>query len=181
MTCVVGLDTASNRMHWVASQKIDEDHYGWVVCNSGDPDGARVQLFNYANGFFGFLPEGTHVFCEEPLSLQNGKTTRLLGLAAGAIFGAFVASGVDAHWHWVDQSTWKKEVLGRGAPPKDFDPPVPKAKRTKEWIRQTVRNNPGFLNSLNAIVEADFANQLDLYDAWSLKTYGVRVLHGSLS
>lgn len=164
-------------MHWVANHTVGgSDDYGWLTCEGGDVDAARIKLFNYAWGFFEAMNRGTHIFCEEPLSLQNGATTRKLGLAAGAIFGAFVASKLEAHWHWVDQSSWKKNVLGRGQMPKGYGLHLPKAKRTKTWIREEVEKNPAFQAEMNAYRSHDFDREPDLYDAWAIKVYGVRIL-----
>lgn len=189
MTKVIGIDTKSTSMHWVSSFGIGTDtdageKYGWTECKDKDVDIRRIQLVNYAYQFFHTIHLETfkddapvQIFCEEPLALQNGKTTRLLGLAAGAIYGAFVLSTVNAHWHWVDQSTWKKNVLGRGIRPKGWGADLPKAQQEKDWIMKTVRELPGFQVMITPHVAAeDFDSQPDLYDAWAIKTYGVRVL-----
>lgn len=176
---VMGIDTASNRFHWHSSFQIEdyEGDYGWTECRDGDPDTRRMQLVDYGKNLFASLPDGVNIFCEEPLALQNGKTTRLLGLAAGAIWASYVLSYSSAVWHWVDQSSWKKRVLGRGQAPRDFRRDM-KSGREKEWIKCTVANLQQFQDSMNAIREQDFRRQPDLYDAWAICRYGVRVLSG---
>jgi hypothetical protein len=185
---VLGIDTKSTGMHWVSTFGIGRtsdagEKYGWVDCMQKNVDERRIQITQYAHQLFVAIeddrpasPDPIHVFCEEPLALQNGKTTRLLGLAAGAIYGAFVLSELDATWHWVDQSTWKKSVLGRGIKPKGYEGTGPKAGWEKEWIREVIVELPGFMAEDSAVLRQDFDSQRDLYDAWAIKTYGVRAL-----
>jgi Holliday junction resolvasome RuvABC endonuclease subunit len=179
---VIGLDTASSRLHWVASQPLwsaDADAlaepaaYGWCQCPKDDADGRRRELYEHARQFFRSLPErGACVFCEEPLALaKNGKTTRLLGLAAGAIWAAHLDYNVT--WFWVDVASWKKSVVGRG-------------NASKDDVAAFCLNDPGFRQEFMAGVgepgvgPAVFVEQPDLYDAWCLKTYGVQQLAGAL-
>jgi hypothetical protein len=70
----------------------------------------------------------------------------------------------------VDVSSWKKDVLGRGAPPIGL--------KVKEWVREQVRANPAFQNRMRVgdYDEKFFEEEPDLYDAWAIKTYGVRLL-----
>lgn len=188
MSRVIGIDTNSYGFHWVSTKPVYDDDdfaqkYGWVACKDDNPDVRRGEMLNYSHGLFQSLSlnptpndDTWHVFCEEPLALQNGKTTRLLGLAAGAIWAGFYLAKPNAYWHWVDQSTWKKNVLGRGRRPNDFEYRI-KSKAEKEWIIEQVRKLPGFQADFNDPITAeDFDKQADLYDAYALRTYGVRTV-----
>lgn len=137
---VVGLDTASNRFHLVANRLISkgrgEKRYHTIQSGPLDPkkdkqwgnaDARRQRLYEDAEAAFGWFPDGAHIFCEEPLALTNGKTTRLLGLACGAIWAAAHAIDpvegrprFDLWWHWVDVSSWKKDIVGNGNASKDM-------------------------------------------------------------
>lgn len=174
MSSSLGIDTASNRLHWVSSSKIDSQFYGWVTCKDSNVDIRRAKLYHYALGLFTALPDDFEIFCEEPLALQNGKTTRLLGLSAGAIWAAYVQSGTDAIWHWVDQSTWKKQVLGRGRRPADFQF-AKKADAEKEWIRSVVFGMLAATTGSDPVMLEDFLAQTDLCDAWAICKYGQKV------
>jgi hypothetical protein len=114
-------------------------------------------LFRAARDFFGTLPPGSSVFCEEPLSLQNGKTSRLLGLAAGAIWAAH--TDYDLFWHWMDVSTWKKE-LGLGSNTK------------KEFVRPAIEAMTAFRHE----DREQFLTFPDLYDAFAIRLTGARLL-----
>lgn len=175
---VVGIDTATNRMHWTSTYPLGQDaeRYGWVSCASKNPDERRLMLLAYSMAMARYLEPGTHVFCEEPLSLQNGETSRLLALAAGAVWSGFNVAQLDIFWHWVDQSTWKKNVLGRGVRPQDFGLDLPKAKREKAWIESVVTGLDQFQLESHSVASEDFRNEPDLYDAWSIRTYGVTEL-----
>lgn len=177
---VIGLDTKSLGLHWVSNFRIgiDDSTYGWVTCSQTheDPrrqaDMRRCQIFHYAALLARSIPLGTKIYCEEPLALQNGATTRLLGLAAGAVWAAFEQNAHGVNWQWVDVSHWKKVVLGRGNPPKDFSL-TPKATRTKRWIRECVLDNALFQSEADPTMIEDFDSQLDLYDAWAIRRFGV--------
>jgi Holliday junction resolvasome RuvABC endonuclease subunit len=108
---IVGLDTASTRWHAVTldGDRLDTE---WFQDDTGNADQRRIMLYHSARLFFRRLPDGTHVFCEEPLALKNGRTTRQLALAAGAIWAAHM--DLDIWWHWVDVSTWKHQIIGNG-------------------------------------------------------------------
>jgi hypothetical protein len=71
-------------------------------------DARRQRLFQSAYLYFRSLPEGSHIFCEEPLALTSGKTTRILGMVVGAIWSAHLSCSV--FWHWVNVSTWQGMV-----------------------------------------------------------------------
>jgi hypothetical protein len=164
---IIGLDTSTKGFHWVATKPLydgsgdgDAQTYGFCGMAGMDADERRQILFTTARQFFRSLPEGgAFVFCEEPLALQNGKTTRLLGLAAGAIWAAHL--DFDVTWFWVDVASWKKDVVGKG-------------NASKEQIRAFCLANPAFQHEPVHVYE----EQPDLYDAWCLKVYGVRQLAG---
>lgn len=189
MTIVVGLDTDSRGFHWVSNSPLwdgsgDDPAPGKVgfIQAGADTEQRRAISYYSAKSFFGGIASGTsdelHVFCEEPLALKNGKTTRILSLAAGAIWAAFVESGgsrVDRWWYWVDVAHWKKEVCGNG-------------NIGKEEIRMFCRTNPGWQAlSREAPATEDeviapygfaFEDNHNLYDAWCLQVYGTRQLYG---
>ena len=152
---VVGIDTSSARF---AASLPKQRTY--VFDAEGNPDERRIQLFRAAREFFLKLPGGAHVFCEEPISLANGNTTRLLGLAAGAIWAA--STDNDIFWHWMNVSTWKKE-LGLGANIK------------KEHVRPAIEALPAFRHE----DREEFLTYPDLYDAWAIRVTGVRLLHAA--
>lgn len=166
---VLGMDTATNRVHWVTNFGM----YGSYYCTTKDPDINRIELALYCKKLFrSDLPADIHVFCEEPLALSvNGKTTRLLGLAAGSIFAthALFAGG---YWHWVDQSTWKKSVLGRGVRPKGWGEEFPKARREKEWIMSAVQQDAMFITGASPELKRACVLEEDLHDAWAICEYG---------
>lgn len=174
---VVGLDTDSNGFHWVSTKTIDVDgrlkRYGWSV-SKGDAEVRRRDMFVNARTFFekaidsaAIAGTSLHVFCEEPLALQNGKTTRILCMAAGAIWAAFVVESIldelrsdqpETYWWWVDVAEWKARVVGRG-------------NANKAQIRDYVRANPSWLQEYGT---ADFEHDMNLYDAWCLQVFGSR-------
>lgn len=89
--------------------------------------------------------------------MQNGSTTRLLGLAAGAIWAAHLE--YDLFWHWMNVSTWKRE-LGLGGNTK------------KEFVRPAIEGIPAFRHE----DREQFLTYPDLYDAWAIRMTGVRLL-----
>jgi hypothetical protein len=150
---VVGIDTSSARL--AASLPKQKT---FVFDADGSADERRIQLFRAAHKFFGTIPDGAHIFCEEPLALQNGKTTRLLGLAAGAIWAAHL--DYNFFWHWMDVSTWKKEIgVGRNL--------------KKEFVRPAIEEFPSFKHE----DREQFLTYPDLYDAWAIRMTGMRLLH----
>lgn len=174
MPNIVGVDTASNRFHWSANFPLEGYKYGWGLSDQRNVDAGRAVLFRHAVTVFSniYTFSETHVFCEEPLVLTvNIETTRKLCMAAGAIFAGFVQADLaNSYWHWVDQSTWKKQILGRGVKPKDYGLELPRAKREKEWIRERVLAHPDF--EAGGDVMPDFHQQQDLFDAWAIMKYG---------
>lgn len=161
---VVGIDTDSSGYFWVSSFPFDSAgaRHGWVRCRQKNSNERIPQFTRQAFDMFRCLPGGSHVFCEEPLALpRNGATTRKLGLAAGAIYAAFCLAIPDATWHWVDVAHWKKEVVGNG-------------NANKDRIREFCRENPMWHSHVDPVTDADYEKHRDLYDAWCLKTYGVR-------
>lgn len=150
---VVGIDTSSARLACsLPKQKT------YVLDADGSPDERRIQLYRAAREFFATLPDGAHVFCEEPLALKNGETTRLLGLAAGAIWAAHV--DFNFFWHWMNVSTWKKEI-GISQNTK------------KEFVRPAIEAFPSFKHE----DREEFLRFPDLYDAWAIRMTGARLLH----
>lgn len=130
----------------------------FVLDAEGSPDERRITLFRGARDFFGTLPPGSWIFAEEPLALQNGKTTRLLGLAAGAIWAAHL--DYDLYWSWCDVAHWKRAIVGKGNASKD---------EVRDWCEV----NPAFKHENRE----EFLKYLDLYDAWAIRMHGVRALH----
>jgi Holliday junction resolvasome RuvABC endonuclease subunit len=178
MAPVLGLDTDSKKFTYAATFMIpdltgdtdNEESFGWWGA-SAEVEARRAVIYQGAKRLFGVLPDGVHVFCEEPLALQNGKTTRLLALAAGVVWAAFQEVQPNAWWHWVDVSSWKKNVIGQGNAAK----PV-----VAEWIRRsgdfkTVRARYDQAGTLD-FFEDYFIQTPDLYDAWALKIYGARMV-----
>lgn len=151
MTAVVGMDTASSRFH--VSTTDPALPVFWFEDADPNPDIRRIRLHFAARRFFDQLPEGSSVFCEEPLALQNGKTTVMLSLAAGAIWAAHLEC--DLIWHWVPVSTWKKRIVLNG-------------NASKKRVAAHVREEGGELPM--------FEEEPDLYDAWCLRKYGELVL-----
>lgn len=148
---IVGLDTASTRWHAVQS----DGFYLCINSEQSNVDRRRLELYTAARNYFKTLPPGTTIFAEEPLALaKNGKTTRLLGLAAGAIWAAYV--DLDLEWHWVDVAHWKKVVVGNG-------------NASKEMIKDHV------MESYRVVYP-----QADYYDAHCLMIYGIKAEAGDL-
>jgi Holliday junction resolvasome RuvABC endonuclease subunit len=163
----VGVDTSSFGFHWVASRPIhSQDLVQFDFFRAkGRVEERWIHIYRAAYDFFCNLPDNSHVWCEEPLALpKNGKTTRILGISAGVIFGAFVAASehTDATWYWVDVASWKRAVIHNGSAKKDE-------------VREVVRQQRDFHLLLNWFVSKDhdpFEEQPDLYDAWALMKYG---------
>lgn len=164
---IVGLDSAANRWHAVCDSGL-ACHVGPLIARKStpweDPDARRSCL---CAGFMLFLAnafaEGgdVHVYCEEPLALQNGKTTRLLCMAAGALWctweqwatgrglhGAYELKGLGG-WTWVDTARWKKAVVGKG-------------NATKDEIRAHALESGA----------PDYGVE-DYFDAWCILRYGI--------
>lgn len=160
---IVGVDTKSRAFHWATSDGSTLTYNGFTSAQD-DHDLARAEVFERSRGLFGDLSPA-HVFCEAPLALQNGKTTRLLCMAAAAVWCGFVASEVDALWYWVDPSTWKRDVLG-GAPPRGV--------KHKPWIRQ--RCLELWPNVMVPGLVSAFDLEPDLFDAYCLLRYGQQVV-----
>ena len=149
---VAGIDTSSARLA-ISLPK----HKTFVFDAEGSPDERRMELLRAARSFFKKIPDGAHVFCEEPLALQNGNTTRLLGLAAGAIWAAHL--DYNFYWHWMNVSTWKQELgLGRNT--------------KKEFVRPAIEAIPAFKYE----DREKFLTYPDLYDAWAIRMTGARLL-----
>lgn len=179
---VIGIDTKTRAFHWVASQSIPAGRYGWVSSEK-DVELARHELFVGSARLLRGLAldqREVHVFCEEPLVLQNGKTSRLLAMAAAAVqAGFFLAAEVNPNmwWYWVDAASWKRSVLGRGAPPQEYVGDTARS-RVKDWIRDQVDAMSAF-SAWRSEAQVDYDTmrmERDLYDAWCLKAYGLREL-----
>jgi Holliday junction resolvasome RuvABC endonuclease subunit len=154
---VLGMDTASNRVHTVGlmdgiwqtgvTAATPDTH---IELRAGNPDIRRKILYDHVYTVMQMITAGddeVHVFCEEPLALRNGKTTRLLGLAAGACWSAHLSFNV--FWHWANVSEWKREVIGKG-------------NATKDEIRAWSVAHSG-----------DPAWEEDSHDAYAIATYGL--------
>lgn len=163
---IVGLDTSSFGFHWVSNTSLlfgGAKHPLGYYKAPGPVEERWVYVFEEALAFFKRLPDGAKVFCEEPLALpRNGKTTRILGISAGVIFGAFVAATewTDSNWFWVDVASWKRAVLGNGS-------------AKKELIRSIVRDQPEWHRAFSRWDDL-FEEQRDFYDAYSLMRYGLQ-------
>lgn len=172
---VVGIDTRSRSFHWVSSIPLGPARRRWGFIEAPadtDVEIARAKLYREAREFFRFVPYGSSVFCEEPLALrQNPNTTRLLCMAAAAVWCGLVATERSITWYWTNPATWKKAVLGKGAPPK--------GQKHKPWIEQELLANPEFLTWLDfdRRDRGEFQLNPDLYDAWCLMAHGTAVLH----
>ena len=114
---IIGLDTAANRWHAAAEGGVTGCCPELKGKRWEDPDVRRKHLAGtfdlwLADVLAGGEPSRVWVFCEEPLALKNGKTTRLLSLAAGALWDRGAITGVE--WVWVDVATWKRVIIGNG-------------------------------------------------------------------
>jgi hypothetical protein len=154
---IVGLDTASNRWHAVGQDDLvgycsELKGVAWTRGRDA-PDRRRSEMTRAFRGWLHLSLTGAdrlEIWCEEPLALQNGKTTRLLSLAAGALWD--VADPVTRiSWEWVDVSHWKAVIVGNG-------------NADKERIRAFV------LDRDPDLVRWD--DEPDLYDAYCLRLYG---------
>lgn len=132
----IGLDTASSRVHSVhqrtklkAKKKKFEVIGTWeFYAGEDNADIRRGELYRSCCEYFAVLElisPGCQVFCEEPLALRNGKTTRVLCLAVGAIWTAHLEFNL--MWHWVDVAHWKKQICGSGSASKT---------KVQEWSRK---------------------------------------------
>lgn len=147
---VAGLDTASNRFHlYLNDGRTFKHNCSKNGSKEKDPDDRRQELYENAKYTFSILPRGTVICCEEPIALKNGKTTRLLSLAAGAIWAAHLQ--FDVFWTWVDIAQWKRSVVGHGGADKDA---------IAMWV---------LMNMGKGWVEKDDA---DFYDAAAICRYG---------
>ncbi len=169
---IIALDTNSFGFHFVT----DHGEFGHRQApRDMDIELRRSLTFREARTFFasGSLQryEEIDVFCEEPLSLQNGKTSRLLALSAGVIFAGFVL-GADEHpqmrWHWVNVASWKRRIVGNGGARKE---------KIQEFVRNGGANFEAFVQG-NAhgygpdLVEKMFDEEKDLFDAFCIMRYG---------
>lgn len=170
---VVGLDTASDRWHAVCRgtngkplSVVDGEAFhstpdhrkkGNEAYKSADV--RRAELANAFGAYLLWLPPGTHIFCEEPLALKNGKTTRILSLAAGSLWDRAAVVSDNLIWHWVDVAHWKRVIVGNG-----------NANKTK--IQDHVVENDKLTKKLLAL----YGDQPDFFDAKCLLKYGLQAL-----
>jgi Holliday junction resolvasome RuvABC endonuclease subunit len=154
---IVGLDTASDRWHAVVVDGEGQwTSAPFAYAKGRTAEHRRAQLYTTAAGFFRHLPAGSQVFAEEPLALSNGKTTRVLALAAGAIWTAHL-EGSGIGWAWVDVAHWKLQVIGKGNATKD---------EIREW-------------ALEHGAGSDWVE--DSYDAFAIAQGGVHGLYTKLT
>ena len=153
---IIGLDTDSFGVHAVClgAEFADQQCIWTFRSRMQDADARRIDACHQFQLFAKAIPEGVHIFCEEPLALKNGKTTRLLGLMAGALWGQVV--GHNLWWHWVDVATWKKEVVGKGNVSKE---------QIQEFVREHLRR---------VGIPDEYEQVPDLFDAHCLAMYGRR-------
>lgn len=156
---VVGMDTASNRVHCIGPRVGTGHRIEQFVVKAQDPN-PDVRRHTLYKGVYSYLSELAevvsgpfHIFAEEPLSLRNGKTTRLLGLAAGAVWAAHLE--FDCFWNWVDVAAWKRVIVGNG-------------NASKQQIQEAVEAK-GYV----------FTEE-DWFDAFCLREYGVQMLKAEL-
>lgn len=159
MTLVVGLDTGSRKWHAVDSDgSVAYD----TVPKSVSTDEARLRLAHSWRGYAATLPADTWICCEEPLSLQNPQTNKILAYAANALWMATffhpVIAPMTLRWEWIDVSQWKRVVLGDGNGNADKD-------QIAAWVLE---------HDLPAEPQLDvYEQQPDLYDARCLCNFGV--------
>lgn len=154
-TPVVGLDTDSYGFAAVGLGT----QWEWTTCVAkGDVDERRNVACKDFRDLLDSLDPGTWVFCEEPLSLKNGKTSRVLALMAGALWGQAIDH--DIFWSWVDVASWKRVIVGRG-------------NADKSLIRAHVRQAPSITRYEGAEWRLEaYEAKPDLYDAHCLAQYG---------
>lgn len=162
---IIGLDTAANRWH----ARTEARSSGYCSALKGKAwenadDRRKVLSRTFREFLVGTIQEKglqlepwrVIIFCEEPIAGKNGKTTRLLGLACGALWE--VANDLGCQWVWVDIAHWKKVVVGNGNADKD---------KIAEWVKA---------NRLE-IPEAEA--EVDLYDADCLLAYGEQTVEAN--
>lgn len=170
----VGIDTSTFLLAAVIE---DDEQLSCYVHESKDKnvDLRRAHLFYAAQQFFAEIGPGSVVFCEEPLALpKNGKTTRLLGLAAGAIWAAHVE--YDVSWVWVDAAAWKGKEDGiyladwkRAAG----------TRKDKEAVRAWGLAEAAALE-LPRHLTSTMERYPDLYDAWAILRWGQKRMRANL-
>lgn len=176
---IIGIDTNASSYHWVAYGVKGTTH-GWWETDEANETIRRYDLIRsiITSPVWRDVAKDQatelHIFIEEPLSLQNGKTSRILAMSAAAVEAGFMLV-LGGYIHWVDNQTWKKEILGRATPPEDFAF-EPIRKRTKAWIAQSVFDMPEWQKDFRKY-HSNFSEQLDLYDAWAICEYGKRMLN----
>ena len=167
---IIGIDTDSHGFHWCSDVPVPDPQtgvmstQGHAVSSYGRAEDRYSLVFYSALEFFmGLRVPPIHVFCEEPLSLKNGRTNRILALSAGMVLGGFLGSATtyEQHaplfWHWVDNMTWKRHVLKKGNIKKTLIPDI-------------VRAHPAWTEEQRE--EAVFLDDPNLWDAWCILKYG---------
>jgi hypothetical protein len=180
---VVGLDTASNRWHAVTDRDDSVGFCSELKNKAWDcqvkkppkkkPKGMTADEHRAAHAFEPWLTgllmvDAVAVYAEEPLALQNPATTRVLSLAAGALFdrahsvarmGQQTGLGHELHWTWIDVAHWKRVIVGNG-------------NADKAAIRQFVLDS----GSMADYEVVTYEEEPDLYDSRCLRDYGVAAL-----
>jgi hypothetical protein len=113
---IAGLDTGGNRWHMSVE---DGRHLCLPALNATKPpwDNAETRRVEICLTFSlhlvteGLVGQDTLIFCETPLALKNPATTFILQTAAGAMWHC--AHMLGCQWVWVNNSTWKKEIVGK--------------------------------------------------------------------
>lgn len=119
---IIGVDTASDRWHASirysdGANEVFKAHYptkGESRHWSADERRQRIvedfrTFLRQEVAMVTSFGEEIHLFCEESQAFgKNGKTTRLLNMATGALWT--VGLEFDMFWHWVGSSQWKALV-----------------------------------------------------------------------
>jgi hypothetical protein len=154
---VVGLDHDSKGFHAVVFGA--ETRWRSNSFTEPNTDVRRMYACDSFRAFLDLLPRQAHIFAEEPLSLRNGKTNRVLALMAGALWAQGL--GRDLFWHWVDIAHWKREVIGKGNASKE---------EVADWVRASAKK----MGPEDRI--STYEVYPDLFDAHCLAVYGMRAV-----
>lgn len=162
----VGLDTSTKRLAWHGGA---DGPVGFYDAPGDNPESRRLGLYRRAKSFFESLPPGSWVYCEEPLALpKNGLTTRLLGLAAGAVWAAHL--DCDIVWVWVDASAWKGREHGIGLVDIKREIGTRKDKvAVAVWGQRRLHGSPDL-----ECRRWMYDRCPDLWDAWAIREWGVK-------
>lgn len=171
---VWGVDLGGNRWHACGpNDELDHEFLNTAIvpANGGwkgsTPDERRARLcaqfggwlVQVTNGFHpateGVHPRRIHLFVEYPIALKNGHTTIMLSQMSGAMW--HVAQDFDVFWHWVEISTWKKEIVKGNAGKPEI----------KEWCEAMGFTLPDDLTKKEGE---------DFYDTRCIREWGERAL-----